>query len=119
LEGGTYANLGTVTLNSTNAFGTALNITGNVTLSGGGTITMANGPNNFIEGAVSTDTLTNQETIQGAGNIGNGRMTLVNSGTINANQSGGMTIQPNGGTTNTGTIEATGGTLLLSATTVT
>jgi hypothetical protein len=46
-------------------------------------------------------------------------MTLVNSGTINANQSQGMTLQLSGGATNTGTIEATGGTLELLATTVT
>ena len=46
-------------------------------------------------------------------------MTLVNSGTINANQSAGMTIQVNGGVTNTGIIEGTGGALALSSTTVT
>jgi fibronectin-binding autotransporter adhesin len=119
LEGGTYANLGTVTLNSTNAFGTALNITGNVTLSGG-TVTMANGPNNFIEGATTATTLTNQETIQGAGNIGNGRMTLVNSGTINANQTTPLVIQASGTTINTGTMEATAGaTLTLQSSTIT
>src|SRR5258706_5222522 len=74
--------------------------------------------NNFIFGAATLDTLTNQETIQGSGNIGNGIMTLVNSGTINANQSVGMTIQANGGATNTGLIEATGGALTLNGTTV-
>ncbi len=47
-------------------------------------------------------------------------MTLVNSGTINANQSAGMTINANGGMTNTGTMEATAGaTLVLQSTTVT
>ena len=46
------------------------------------------------------------------------RMTLVNSGTINANQSAGLTIQTNGGTTNTGTIKATAGVLTLLNTTV-
>src|SRR5258708_29450920 len=65
---------------------------GIVTLSGG-TVTLSNNVNNFIFGAATADTLTNQETIQGAGHIGNGVMTLVNSGTgiINANQSAGMT----------------------------
>src|SRR5258706_3692469 len=56
----------------------------------------------------------------GAGKIGNGKMPLVNSGTINANQSAGITVNANGGATNTGTLEATSGsTLALLSTTVT
>src|SRR5205823_6241307 len=74
--------------------------------------------NNYILGAAAADTLTNQETIQGAGHIGNGTMTLVNSGTINANQSAGMTLQATGGVTNTGTLKATGGVLALTGTIV-
>ncbi len=54
---------------------------GNVTLSGG-SVTMSNNAANLIFGGSTTDTLTNQETIQGSGNIGNDRMTLVNTGTI-------------------------------------
>jgi fibronectin-binding autotransporter adhesin len=110
LEGGTYTQLGTVQMNSTGNF-SQLILEGNVTLSGG-TLTMSNNSNNYIFGAVATDTLTNQETISGAGQIGNGQMTLVNSGTINANQSSGMTINANDGMTNTGTVEATAGTTL-------
>jgi hypothetical protein len=117
LEAGTYSQLGTVQINSSGSF-TELVLLGNATLSGG-TITMSNNANNYIFGAATADTLTNQETIQGAGHIGNGQMTLVNSGTINANQSQGITLQLSGGATNTGTIEATGGTLELLATTVT
>jgi hypothetical protein len=75
-------------------------------------VTLSNNANNVIQGSATTDTLTNQETIQGAGNIGNGQMTLVNSGTINANQSAGLTIQVSGGVTNTGTLEATAGSTL-------
>ena len=119
LENGTYSKLGTVTLNSIGSI-TELVVAGpNVTLSGG-TVTMSNNANNYIFGAATADTLTNQETISGAGHIGNGQMTLVNSGTINANQSAGMIIQANGtGTANTGTIEATAGaTLELVSTTV-
>ena len=104
-------------MNSSGNF-TELVLQGNVTLSGG-TVTMSNSVDNYIFGAATADTLTNQETIQGAGHIGNSLMTLVNSGTINANQSAGMTIQVNGGITNTGTIEATGGALAFSSTTVT
>jgi hypothetical protein len=117
LEGGTYAQLGAVQLNSSGNL-TEMVLEGNVTLSGG-TVTLANNANNYIFGAISSDTLTNQETIQGAGHMGNGAMTLVNSGTINANQSAAMTIQANGGASNTGTIESTAGaTLALSSTTL-
>ena len=56
----------------------------------------------------------------GAGHIGNGSLTLVNSGTIDSNGTAGMVIYPNGGTTNTGTIETTAGsTLEVYGTTVT
>ena len=110
LQGGTYSQLGTVQLNSAGNF-TELVLEGNVTLSGG-TVTLSNNSQNYIFGQSSADTLTNQETISGAGQIGHGQMTLVNSGTINANQSAGMTIQANGGVTNTGTLEATSGATL-------
>jgi hypothetical protein len=115
--GSAINNAGTITLGSVGSF-TELALQGNVTLSGGGTVTLSNNIQNYILGAASTDTLTNQETIQGAGHIGNGSMALVNSGTINANQAQGMIIQANGnGTTvtssNTGIIEATAGPLEL------
>ena len=120
LQAGTYTNAGTISMNSTgNA--TELIIGGaNVTLTGGGKVTMSNNAQNLIFGAATADILTNQETIQGSGSIGDGQMTLVNSGTINANQPVALTVAANGGTTNTGTIEATsGGTLGFSGTTVT
>jgi hypothetical protein len=117
LEGGTYSQLGTVQLNSSGNF-TQLVLSGNVTLSGG-TVTMSNNSQNYIFGQISGDTLTNQETIQGAGQIGHGQMTLVNSGTINSNQSAGITLDANYGVTNTGTLEATSGsTLILQSSTV-
>ncbi|MDQ1389373.1 MAG: hypothetical protein QOF56_2827, partial [Acidobacteriaceae bacterium] len=118
LETGTYSQLGAVQLNSA-GFGTSLEVQGNVTLSGG-TVTMSNNASNFIFGASSANTLTNAGTIQGAGHIGNGSMGLVNSGTINANQSAGIIIQDGAAVTatNTGTLEATAGsTLTLSNTT--
>jgi len=102
---------GTVTLNST-VNNTELVLDGNVTLSGG-SLTMSNATTNYIFGSNSLDQLNNQETIQGAGHIGNGQMDLVNSGTINANVSGGITIDVNDGFTNTGTVEATGGNELI------
>jgi hypothetical protein len=117
LQAGNYTGLGAVTLNSTGNATELVIKGGNATLSGG-SLTLSNNANNFIFGSVVTDTLTNQETISGAGSIGNGNLTLVNSGTINANQSAGLTIQTNGGTTNTGTIEATAGTVTFTNTTV-
>jgi hypothetical protein len=84
-----------------------LYIVGPVTLSGTGTVTMSNFAANFIQG---TGTLTNQQTIQGQGTIGNATsMSLVNSGIINANNADLIVINPGGGTTNTGTLEATAG----------
>src|SRR3984893_13191917 len=119
VSGSTISNAGAILLNSVGNFTELIIGAANVTLSGGGTLMMSNNAQNIIIGASGTDKLTNQETIQGAGNIGYGRLTLVNSGTINANQSAGLTIDTPGGLTNTGTIEATGGTLLLYGTTVT
>src|SRR5205807_576866 len=61
-------------------------------------------------GAVGTDVLTNQETIQGSGSIGLGQMGLINSGTIIANQSTPLIIQPStAGFTNNGTLQVSGG----------
>ena len=83
-------------------------------------MTLSNSAVNYIYGAAAADTLTNQETISGAGTIGHGQMTLVNSGTIDSNGSAGMVLNPNGGTTNTGIIETTAGsTLEVLGTTVT
>ena len=65
---------------------TKLLISGNVGL--GGTISMSNNANNVIEGAsTGNEVLTNEGTIEGSGNIGNGFMGFVNTRTILANQS--------------------------------
>ena len=96
----------------------------NVTLQGGGTVTLSTacgGGNAYIQQAVGGVTLTNVDnTIQGAGIIGNGGLTLVNKATINANSSGqALTLNGGGGITNTGLLEATsGGFLQISGTTV-
>ena len=113
LENGSYPNLGTVQLNGLGAF-TGLIVGGsNVTLSGG-SVTMSNNGNNFIKGATSTDTLTtNLETIQGAGNIGNGSMGFVNGGTVIANQTIPLIIQPSStGFNNKGTLSVSSSDLM-------
>src|SRR5260370_28764551 len=59
----------------------------------------------FIEQSGGTFTLTNGSTIQGAGVIGNGGLTVVNGagGIIDANVTGGgLTLKPGGGVSNTG-----------------
>ena len=114
--GGNIANNGTINL-GTGTSGTELVLAGNVTLSGTGTVTLSNSASNVIFGSTGLDQLTNQETIQGAGSIGSGQMALVNSGTIDGNQSTALTIDVNNGLTNTGTLEATSsGTLIISNT---
>ncbi|MGO9269271.1 MAG: beta strand repeat-containing protein, partial [Terriglobia bacterium] len=107
---------GTILMNSTN-LNTDLLISqtdgGTVTLSGTANVMMSNSSTNRIYGGGSGDVLVNQTTIQGAGQIGVGLLTLNNQGTINSNLSAGMTIEPAGTlSTNSGTIEATAGSTL-------
>ena len=98
-----------------------VNLGSNVTLSGGGAVTMkSNSGSAFLRG--NGFTLTNTDTIQGAGLIGDsGALTIVNQATIDANVSG-QTLNANqggGSVTNTGTLEATGGGVLQLFSTVT
>ena len=113
--GSSVANAGSITMNSTGSTTELIIGASNVTLSGAGTVTMSNSAGNFIFGAAGTDVLTNQTTIQGAGHIGNGQLTLSNAGTIDANQATNMlTLQVTGSSTatNTGTLEASAGATL-------
>jgi hypothetical protein len=103
---------GKITLNSAGNTTSLIIGTSSVTLSGGGTLTLTDSanPQNFIVGASGTDTLTNQETIQGSGNIGNSSMGLINSGIILANGTHTLFIQPSSsGFTNNGTLQAASG----------
>ncbi|MGO9169712.1 MAG: hypothetical protein ACLP56_22830, partial [Candidatus Sulfotelmatobacter sp.] len=115
--GGNISNAGTITLDSTANY-TDLILDANVTLSGGGTLVLGSGtPYNTIQANSAPYTLTNQSTIEGQGQIGVGtELALSNSGTINANVSGGtLLLNSNATNTNSGTLEATnGGTLELS-----
>jgi hypothetical protein len=88
----------------------------NVTLQGGGTVTLQsfanNGGNAYIQQAAGGETLTNvNNLIQGDGILGNNGLTIINQATINANSNGGqeinsLTLQGTA-VTNTGLIEAT------------
>jgi fibronectin-binding autotransporter adhesin len=116
---GTLTNSGTLEITQ----GTLKFSASSATLTGSGTVTLGNssGTETSVIQVGSSDTgkLTNSNnTITGFGNLGNGTLTLVNKGTINANgqvSSGALTVQPgSGGLTNTATLEATNqGTLVL------
>lgn len=114
---GTIGNAGSIQLGSVGS-STFLQITGNVSATGTGNITLATTGPNFITGASGTGTevLTSANTIQGAGNIGNGAMGFVNSGTVIANSSAANLFinVSSAGFSNTGTLEAiTGGNLTI------
>ena len=100
-----------------------LNLTNAVTLAGGGTVTLdtisTNGGTAILYG--NGETLTNTDnTIQGTGIIGNGSLLLINKGVVDATPEGGTsTLTLNGGLiTNTKTLEASAGGVLVINTTV-
>ncbi len=93
---GTITNNGTVEQNGFSGE-TAVELDGNVTLTGTGVWKMSNDDmNRFRRFGATTPTLTNdvQHTIQGAGNIGNGNTGVVNKGVIIADQVLPLIIQP-------------------------
>ncbi|HZR76821.1 hypothetical protein [Bradyrhizobium sp.] len=130
---GTITDAGTIALSSS-GHTTQLEISGSVSLSGGGAVTMSDVADttghvdNFIVSDGSAATLTNSDTIAGAGTIGDSNLTLINSGTIDAtgthalviatgvtNNSGGILeasagseLDIDGNVVNNGTIEANG-----------
>lgn len=112
---GTITNNGTVSLNSSGST-TELLLTGNTTWGGTGTLSLSNNAANLISAKATADKLTNSSTIQGSGTISG--LLVANSGTIDANQSTSLILNPATGTnTNTKTLEATaGGTLDLKGT---
>jgi hypothetical protein len=113
---GTINNTGTILLSaSTN--NTFVEIQGPVTLTGKGTVTMTGGGTGqaIINAACSCSAaLTNvNNTIQGAGQIGNNGLPVTNQGTILANAATPLNLNP-GSLTNQGLLEAiSGGTLQL------
>ncbi len=110
--GGTVNNQGTVNLNS--FYGSELRVGAGATttLTGGGTINLVNGNSVFRDADAGTGTLVNtNNTITGAGNLGNGQLAITNgaAGTLLANGAT-LTVNTNGaGLTNNGTIQATAG----------
>ena len=120
---GTIANSGIVSLvGDTFAGAAAVLVTGSVMLTGGGTVSLADGSGaggmatQVIEGNYTTDTLNNDfNTIIGYGQLGDSVLNLINGaqGTIDAT-SGTLLVDTGGNAiANAGVMEAIGGTLLL------
>jgi hypothetical protein len=105
---GTVNNPGTIALNAAGS-GADLAIVGAATLTGAGKVTLSNNIGNVIGSNGTTATLTNaNNTISGAGTIGDSQLTLNNQSTINANGSLALVIGTGTNTvTNSGTLEAT------------
>lgn len=120
---GTITNKGAINITA-GVNNTIFGLTNNATLNGGGTVNLSQGTGNaFLQEQSSGLTLTNvNNTIQGAGIIGNGGLAVLNQagGVIDANLSGQtLLMDGSGGTTNLGLLEATNnGTLEFLATTV-
>ena len=107
--GGTIVNSGTIQVDLVTGPATVFIAASGATLTGGGTVKMG-GPDAFFGSNGTPATLTNiNNTISGAGAIADANLTLVNSGTVNANN-GAASLTINTGAhiiTNAGTLEAT------------
>src|SRR6185437_14347429 len=81
-----------------------------MTLEGGGSLVMSDNAENVIFGSDPSVTLTNVDnTISGAGHLGESQMTLVNEGTIVADGNNALDIDTgSNAVVNSGTLEATG-----------
>ena len=90
---GSIVNSGTIALQSSNQSTDLIIASSTVTLSGGGTITMSDNGGNRIYGLAATDVLDNvNNTIEGAGQFGDGTLTLINGGIIEAVGNNALTI---------------------------
>ena len=116
---GALTNTGTIRLDSTGANTNFIVGGSDLTLNGGGTISLSSDTSSRIYGVPNTVRLTNEDNlIEGAGELGDGRMGLVNRALVDANSTGSsLTIEPSSTTTveNSGTLQASnGGELILS-----
>jgi len=100
---GTITNSSSITLS-----GSTLSMGNSVTLNGAGMVVLSNSASNLITGATAGLTLTNADTIEGAGTISN--LGIVNTGTIAANQSTALIILPSSShLNNKGTLSVSAG----------
>ena len=108
---GAISNTGAIVLQSGGAL-TDLIIGANTSLTGSGQIDLGDSPNNRIYGVSANTALTNvNNVISGAGQLGNGSLSLINqvAGIIDGSGANALVIDTGAGTlTNAGLIEATG-----------
>ena len=106
---GTLTNVGTVALNGGNYSTNLVVSSAAVTLTGSGTVLLGDNPNNHITGATAGDALVNlNNTIEGAGSLGQGTLTITNHGTIDATGNNALTVNTDGALINDALMEATG-----------
>ena len=106
---GTISNSGTIALASSGNY-TALAVAGQVSLLGAGMVSFSDNSENRIVSNGTASTLTNGGTIVGAGRIGDGdgNLTFVNQGVVNASGSSAIIVDTAGhAAANTGTLEST------------
>jgi hypothetical protein len=111
---GTINNSGAIAVGSSAGNGT-MYIDGNVTLSGSGTVTLVDAgiAQSGIHSLSAGAQFTNQNTIQGAGVIGDAGLTVVNQGAISANAHDPLAFTDAGFTnTSSGLVQATSGATL-------
>jgi hypothetical protein len=114
---GTITNNGTIALNSSGNF-TDLILSGTVTLNGTGAVMMSDSTTNRIYDTTASGQLTNgaSHTIAGSGQLGVGAggnaFAFTNNGTVIANQSTELIVNPGNGITNNGTFQVNPGSTL-------
>jgi len=113
LDAGTFTNSGEIAVAATSPSVATLGISGSVTLNGSGSILLANVQNSIV-GLASGASLTNvNNTIVGAGTVGNSSLTLTNEGTIESHL-GTLTVNTGSNTiANTGTLGSVDGDLVV------
>lgn len=106
---GQIHNTGTIRLASTGSLTDFEPTGGQVTLTGGGQITLSNAANNRILAVSGGSLLNTDNTITGSGQLGFNLTPIINQGTIQASQSVALTINPDNtlGLDNQGLLHAT------------
>ena len=107
---GLIENTGVIALNSTGGETDLQLIQSGATLHGGGQIVLSDSDANIISGTSPSVTLNNEDnTISGAGQLGNGELSLANAGTINATGNHALDIDTGSNIVlNSGVLEASG-----------
>jgi hypothetical protein len=107
---GIIDNTGHIELNSSGNETDLQLIEHGITLQGGGHVDLSDSSENVITGTIADVTLTNVDnTISGAGHLGDGVMSLINQGTIIATGTNALDIDTGANTiVNSGMLEATG-----------